>query len=176
MMFSNLVTLLLALPSVLGAPPSLDLRSIPSVGWPSITPTTWTATSIASPTLVSQSNFSPIITPPTLSANPFTPYPLPTLPPNPPVYPAADPLYPPDVSDDPQIVPDFGPAWAAAYKKAKKLVSNIWNFLRDRETLASYRVQHHPGFVYRHVEQSFHFESILTTLSTALGLYHRRES
>lgn len=123
-MFSNLVTLLLALPSVLGAPPSLDLRSIPSVGWPSTTPTTWTATSIASPTLVSQSNFSPIITPPTLSANPFTPYPLPTLPPNPPVYPAADPLYPPDVSDDPQIVPDFGPAWAAAYKKAKKLLSD----------------------------------------------------
>ena len=125
MMFSNLLTLLLVLPSVLSAPASLDLRSIPSAGWPSTTSTTWTSTSVASPTLVSQSNFSPIITSPTLSVDLFTPYPLPTLPPNPLVYPAAVPLYPPDVGDDPQIVPDFAPAWAAAYKKAKKLVRNI---------------------------------------------------
>jgi beta-glucosidase len=32
-------------------------------------------------------------------------------------------LNPPDVSSDPQIVPDFAPAWSAAYQKAKDLVS-----------------------------------------------------
>lgn len=37
------------------------------------------------------------------------------------IYPATDPWYPPPVSLDPQIIPDFGPAWAAAHAKAQAL-------------------------------------------------------
>ncbi|KAG2152791.1 glycoside hydrolase family 3 protein [Suillus clintonianus] len=54
-----------------------------------------------------------------LSNYSFIPYPTPTLNPRPPVFPATDPLNPPNVSSDPHIVPDFAPAWAAAYQKAK---------------------------------------------------------
>ncbi|KAG1853149.1 glycoside hydrolase family 3 protein [Suillus subalutaceus] len=43
----------------------------------------------------------------------------------PPVFPATDPLYPPPVSADPVIVPDFAPAWAAAYTKATSMISNF---------------------------------------------------
>ncbi|KAH7924412.1 glycoside hydrolase family 3 protein [Leucogyrophana mollusca] len=53
----------------------------------------------------------------------FSPYPTPSLAPDPPVFPATDPLYPPPVSPDPMVVPDFAPAWAAAYTKAKAMIS-----------------------------------------------------
>ncbi|KAH0833832.1 family 3 glycoside hydrolase [Lanmaoa asiatica] len=48
---------------------------------------------------------------------------------DPPIYPATDPWYPPPVSPDPQIVPDFGPAWATAHAKAQALIANftIWD-------------------------------------------------
>jgi beta-glucosidase len=58
-----------------------------------------------------------------LSSYSFTPYPTPTLNPRPQVFPATDPLNPPAVSSDPQVVPDFAPAWSMAYEKAKHLVS-----------------------------------------------------
>ncbi|KAH7924410.1 family 3 glycoside hydrolase [Leucogyrophana mollusca] len=59
----------------------------------------------------------------------FSPWPTPSLAPDPPVFPATDPLYPPPVSADPQIVPDFGPAWAVAHAKAQALIANftIWD-------------------------------------------------
>ncbi|KAH7912075.1 family 3 glycoside hydrolase [Hygrophoropsis aurantiaca] len=59
----------------------------------------------------------------------FTPWPTPSLAPDPPLYPASDPLYPPPVSADPQIVPDFGPAWAVAHAKARALIANftVWD-------------------------------------------------
>ncbi|KAL4078112.1 glycoside hydrolase superfamily [Scleroderma yunnanense] len=123
--------LLWVLPSALGAPAGLDWNSIPPAGEPS-PPAISTTTSVVSPTLLSQSNFTTILTIPTITAtttatstsvDSFVPIPAPTLPPNPLGYPATDPQHPPDVSSDPQIVPDFSPAWAAAYKKAKKLIS-----------------------------------------------------
>ncbi|KAG2078523.1 glycoside hydrolase [Suillus decipiens] len=55
----------------------------------------------------------------------FTPFPTPTLAPEPPIFPATDPLYPPPVSADPTVVPDFAPAWAAAYAKATSMISNF---------------------------------------------------
>ncbi|EGO02947.1 glycoside hydrolase family 3 protein [Serpula lacrymans var. lacrymans S7.3] len=55
----------------------------------------------------------------------FSPYPTPSTAPDPPVFPATDPLYPPPVSADPQIVPDFAPAWAIAYGKANALLANF---------------------------------------------------
>jgi hypothetical protein len=58
-----------------------------------------------------------------LSSYSFTPYPTPSLAPHPPVFPATDPLNPPDVIDDGHVVPDFAPAWATAYQKARNLVS-----------------------------------------------------
>ncbi|KAH7924411.1 family 3 glycoside hydrolase [Leucogyrophana mollusca] len=59
----------------------------------------------------------------------FSPWPTPSLAPDPPVFPATDPLYPPPVSADPQIVPDFGPAWAAARAKAQAMIANftVWD-------------------------------------------------
>ncbi|KAG6374229.1 glycoside hydrolase superfamily [Boletus reticuloceps] len=59
-----------------------------------------------------------------ISSYPFTPYPTPTLAPEPPVFPSTDPLNPPSVNPDPLVVPDFAPAWATAYSKAKTLISN----------------------------------------------------
>ncbi|KAH7908219.1 family 3 glycoside hydrolase [Hygrophoropsis aurantiaca] len=60
-----------------------------------------------------------------ISEYPFAPWPTPSLAPDPPIYPATDPLNPPPVSADPQIVPDFGPAWAAARAKAEALIANL---------------------------------------------------
>ena len=41
------------------------------------------------------------------------------------IYPSTDPLSPPDVSSDPQIVPDFNPAWDAAWEKARALIADF---------------------------------------------------
>ncbi|KAG1850300.1 glycoside hydrolase superfamily [Suillus tomentosus] len=81
------------------------------------------ATSSASANTSGASTTTGVITIP-LSSYSFTPYPTPTLNPCPPVYPATDPLNPPSVSSDPQVVPDFAPAWAAAYQKAENLISD----------------------------------------------------
>ncbi|EIW74805.1 glycoside hydrolase family 3 protein [Coniophora puteana RWD-64-598 SS2] len=60
------------------------------------------------------------------SKYPFTPFPTPTLAPNLLGYPSVDPLEPPPVrSDGPQDIPDFAPAWAAAYEKAKSMISDF---------------------------------------------------
>ncbi|EIW75053.1 hypothetical protein CONPUDRAFT_140249 [Coniophora puteana RWD-64-598 SS2] len=55
----------------------------------------------------------------------FTPYPTPTLAPAPPIFPATDPLYPPPITSDLNVVPDYAPAWAAAYAKAEALIANF---------------------------------------------------
>ncbi|KAG0701012.1 glycoside hydrolase superfamily [Suillus ampliporus] len=55
----------------------------------------------------------------------FTPFPTQTLAPEPPIFPETDPLCPPPVSADPMVVPDFAPAWAAAYAKAVAMISNF---------------------------------------------------
>ncbi|KAG1811701.1 hypothetical protein EV424DRAFT_1349544 [Suillus variegatus] len=74
-------------------------------------------------TSISNASTTGVITIP-LSSYSSTPYPTPTLNPRPPIYPATDPLNPPSVSSDPQVVPDFAPAWSAAYQKAKNLISD----------------------------------------------------
>ncbi|GLB44240.1 putative glycoside hydrolase family 3 protein [Lyophyllum shimeji] len=50
---------------------------------------------------------------------------VPTQGPIPGVFPATDPKHPPSVADSTVIVPDFGPAWQAAYAKAKAKVSGF---------------------------------------------------
>ena len=82
----------------------------------SSTPTSQ-ATSVASET-------GPLTLP--ISEYTFAPFPTPSAPSAPPsVFPATDPLSPPLVSSDPQVVPDFASAWAAAYDKAKGMVGTI---------------------------------------------------
>ncbi|KAG6849374.1 hypothetical protein H0H93_008978 [Arthromyces matolae] len=41
------------------------------------------------------------------------------------IFPETDPKHPPSVQDSSTVVPDFGPAWAAAYAKAKAKVANF---------------------------------------------------
>ncbi|KAG1747118.1 glycoside hydrolase family 3 protein [Suillus paluster] len=113
-MLSKLLSLMCIFPFVLGA---LALGPSSSIVAKSLT------TSSASASTSGASITTGVITIP-LSSYPFTPYPTPTLNPRPPVFPATDPLSPPDVSSDMQIVPNFGPAWATAYQKAKNLLSD----------------------------------------------------
>ncbi|OJA09073.1 hypothetical protein AZE42_06761 [Rhizopogon vesiculosus] len=123
-MLSKLLPLLSILPFVLGAPasaPTGTSTTTPTVFSASSSPTLTNSTTSSAP--ASTSGASGFITIP-LSSYPFTPYPTPTLNPRPPVFPATDPLNPPDVSCDPQVVPDFAPAWATAYEKAKNLMSD----------------------------------------------------
>ncbi|KAG1850416.1 glycoside hydrolase superfamily [Suillus subluteus] len=70
-----------------------------------------------------------------LSSYSFAPYPTPTLNPLPPVFPATDPLNPLSVSSDPQVMPDFAPAWATAYQKAKTLDSPLTVHFADYTTV-----------------------------------------
>ncbi|OAX34984.1 glycoside hydrolase family 3 protein [Rhizopogon vinicolor AM-OR11-026] len=60
-----------------------------------------------------------------ISSYSFSSFPTPTLAPELPIFPATDPLNPPPVSSDPMVVPDFAPAWAAAYTKAMAMISNF---------------------------------------------------
>lgn len=80
------------------------------------TTTSTTLTSVATET-------GPLTWP--ISEYPFTPFPTPTLAPIPPVYPETDPLNPPPVGTDYNVVPDFAPAWAAAYGKAQSMIANF---------------------------------------------------
>jgi hypothetical protein len=57
-----------------------------------------------------------------ISAYLFHPFLTPTQSAIPGVFPSTDPKNPPPVQSDRKIVPDFAPAWAAAYKKAKAKV------------------------------------------------------
>ncbi|KAF8346564.1 glycoside hydrolase family 3 protein [Amanita rubescens] len=54
---------------------------------------------------------------------PFTPFPTPTEQAIPGVFPATDPRYPPPVYSS--LIPNFHPAWAAAYAKAKAKISGF---------------------------------------------------
>ncbi|PIL26516.1 hypothetical protein GSI_12274 [Ganoderma sinense ZZ0214-1] len=58
-----------------------------------------------------------------ISSYPFTPFPAPSGTPIPGVYPATSPNSPPPVGSE--LIPDFGPAWAAAREKAKTLVASF---------------------------------------------------
>ncbi|KAG2342713.1 hypothetical protein BDR05DRAFT_341767 [Suillus weaverae] len=140
-MLPKLLSLLCIISFVLGAPglvPSVATPSTPggnvgaTVAGPyslvttssnsSSTSATSSMTSSTSASTSGASTTTGVITIP-LSSYSFTPYPTPTLNPRPPVFPATDPLNPPTVSSDPQVVPDFAPAWSIAYQKAKNLIS-----------------------------------------------------
>ncbi|KAJ8587371.1 glycoside hydrolase family 3 protein [Rhizopogon salebrosus TDB-379] len=131
-MLSKLLPLVSILPFVLCAPalsslsaPSSALlgSSITVFSAPTPSATLANSTTSASASTSGASTQSGIITVP-LSSYTFNPYPTPTLNPRPPVFPATDPLYPPVVSCDPQVVPDFAPAWATAFEKAKSFISD----------------------------------------------------
>ncbi|KAH7921176.1 glycoside hydrolase family 3 protein [Leucogyrophana mollusca] len=149
MLSTKLLSLLCLLPFVLGAPAGELLPNLAASGAPSSSGATLSTSASSTATQATSSTTSSsastgISTISTSSASasssgvstesgvsstpissyPFTPFPTPTLPPNPPVFPATDPLSPPAVSNDPQIIPDFAPAWAAAYEKAKNLLSS----------------------------------------------------
>ncbi|KAG6849373.1 hypothetical protein H0H93_008977 [Arthromyces matolae] len=71
----------------------------------------------SSPSTISAPNQVPI------SSNTFSPFPTPSQSPVPNVYPKFDPSNPPSVNSP--LIPDFNPAWAAAYEKAKDKVSGF---------------------------------------------------
>ncbi|KAF8153932.1 glycoside hydrolase family 3 protein [Crassisporium funariophilum] len=58
-----------------------------------------------------------------ISSNSFAPFPVPSDTPIPPTYPSVDPSKPPAV--DASVVPDFGPAWAAAHAKARAKIAGL---------------------------------------------------
>ncbi|KAG1762841.1 glycoside hydrolase family 3 protein [Suillus occidentalis] len=131
-MLSKLLWLLCIISFVLGAPALPSSASTPSGN---VNATVTASTGLYSPvamTFNSSSTSASASTPGAstttgyitipLSSYSFTPYPTPTLNPRPPIFPATDPLNPPAVSSDPQVVPDFAPAWSAAYQKAKNLI------------------------------------------------------
>ncbi|KAI5990450.1 glycoside hydrolase superfamily [Pisolithus albus] len=94
---------------------SLPVTTIPTTSLP-VTTTSTTPTSVATET-------GPLTW--SISEYPFTPFPTPTLAPIPPVFPETDPLNPPPVGTDCNVVPDFAPAWAAAYGKAQSMIANF---------------------------------------------------
>ena len=59
----------------------------------------------------------------------FNPFPAPTQSPIPGLFPATDPTNPPSVDEDDGVVPNFAPAWAIAYQKAKARVSASSNHI-----------------------------------------------
>ncbi|EJF60355.1 hypothetical protein DICSQDRAFT_201362 [Dichomitus squalens LYAD-421 SS1] len=58
-----------------------------------------------------------------ISSYPFSAFPVPSAPPVPGVFPSTSPSSPPPPGSP--LVPDFGPAWAAAHAKARALVSTL---------------------------------------------------
>ncbi|KAI0041683.1 glycoside hydrolase family 3 protein [Auriscalpium vulgare] len=67
----------------------------------------------------------PLPTPIPISSFTFAPFPSPSaVPPVPGVYPATNPKSPPPV-ESPGVVPDFAPAWTAAYLKAKAKIAEF---------------------------------------------------
>ena len=61
---------------------------------------------------------------PTITSWTFEPFPTPSESSIPEVFPETYPDNPPPVGDS--AIPDFGPAWAAAYGKARAMVSRFW--------------------------------------------------
>ncbi|KAF8496226.1 beta-glucosidase [Russula emetica] len=84
---------------------------------------------LPSSVLLTTTSMISVLTEPGPSVIPVTPYafePFPSpssVPPISDVYPASSPKYPPPV-ESPALVPDFAPAWARAYHKAKTKVAN----------------------------------------------------
>ncbi|KAF8958580.1 glycoside hydrolase family 3 protein [Flammula alnicola] len=114
--------------SSLSSKPSASLSSkspIPSISILSSQSTNASSVTSASPSsalssqAVPSGNASVSVT----GSNTFSPFPVPSDIPEPPVYPAVDPRNPPSVGD--AVIPDFGPAWAAAYEKAKTKVAGF---------------------------------------------------
>ncbi|EGO28584.1 glycoside hydrolase family 3 protein [Serpula lacrymans var. lacrymans S7.9] len=118
MVSGKLLSLLCILPFVLGAPNALAPSS-------SATPTTVTVppSSLSSKPKESSTATSTSLTATSSSVSSSTPSSastststlLSSL-----SFPSTDPLHPPEVSSDPTLIPDFAPAWAAAYSKAKQ--------------------------------------------------------
>ncbi|KAI6118095.1 glycoside hydrolase superfamily [Pisolithus sp. B1] len=110
-----------AVPSSAGNPPNTSTTTTASssssfsTSLP-VTTSSTTLTSVATET-------GPLTWP--ISEYSFTPFPTPTLAPIPPVFPETDPLNPPPVDSDYNVVPDFAPAWAAAYEKAQSMIANF---------------------------------------------------
>ncbi|KAF8346638.1 glycoside hydrolase family 3 protein [Amanita rubescens] len=106
-------------PSAPNAPTASSL--IPSgVSSPPSSSTNPPPLSVPTGTSSGSSSSSASSTPTTYS---FTPFPTPTEQPIPGVFPAAGPQNPPPV--DSSLIPDFYPAWAAAYEKAKAMISGF---------------------------------------------------
>ncbi|KAF5356831.1 hypothetical protein D9756_006600 [Leucocoprinus leucothites] len=91
---------------------------------------TSSASSIA--TTPSSSVTEPIIQPPVVPTT-FVPFPVPSEQPVHDVFETTDPSKPPEVGS--LIIPDFGPAWDAAYKKAKAKVASF--SLEEKVSVAS---------------------------------------
>ncbi|KAM5539610.1 hypothetical protein V8D89_006719 [Ganoderma adspersum] len=121
------------------APTGLSVSSVPSVPSTSTnsvsiqsttSPTSFTASvTTTTETDTSTSGALPptetaIITLP-ISSYPFSPFPVPSASPIPGVFPSTSPSSPPPPGS--RLIPDFGPAWAAAKAKAKALLSE-WTF------------------------------------------------
>lgn len=100
------------------------------------------------PSLVSSSSSNPTGTlsqPPTetgrstipISDYSFTSFPPPTQAVVAGVFPSANPKNPPTAQADQKVVLDFGPAWAAAYKKAKAKVRLVVQFFNIKHTIST---------------------------------------
>jgi hypothetical protein len=133
-------TMLLFMPLVVGALADSE-ASLPAVGATLAVSSTASgsvlstsaSSSIFPSTLVSSSSGSPtstLLAVPTetsrstlpISHYSFTPFPTPAQSAVAGVFPSTDPKNPPPVHSSLKIVPDFAPAWAAAYKKAEAKV------------------------------------------------------
>ncbi|KAF9468335.1 glycoside hydrolase family 3 protein [Collybia nuda] len=117
--------------SATGIHSSSAAHSSPSVA--SVTSVSVSASSAASSSTVSGISSAASSTPSSVpvssqsstisGASTFSPFPVPSQAPVPGVFTSTDPKSPPPV--DSRIVPDFAPAWAAAYAKAKKKVAGF---------------------------------------------------
>ena len=138
LLFMPLVVVALAdseasLPSALAVGATSSSLAVSSTASGSVLFSTSAGSSIFPSTLVSSSSGSPptstLLAVPTeasrstlpISHYSFTPFPTPTQSAVG-VFPSTDPKNPPPVHSGLKIVPDFAPAWAAAYKKAEAKV------------------------------------------------------
>lgn len=104
------------------------LALLPSFAWAQTNASAATSVTAAASSSVYYPLPSTLSTYYTIPVSPvaFTPIPSPSDPPSiPGIFPSAVPSNPPPVSQDPQVVPDFGPAWAIALEKAATKVANF---------------------------------------------------
>jgi len=120
-----------SLPSSTVEPPASSVVSYSLSAWPSSTPLGSSVTSLPASSgtslgpPVASGGFSTIgnVLKPVITSYTFNPFPAPSESPIPKVFPETYPDNPPPVGDP--VVPNFGPAWAAAYEKAKTRVSGF---------------------------------------------------